>query len=132
MNLALAVIYLFPTADPFRDFRVEDDGNGQAIVSWNLEAPQPTEQELEAAWAQVQAKQAAADAEWNARLALADMYHQLPVEIRDRYKSAYNAINQAFQRGDSELAAFIFANMTVHPGDEEIYAMFQSAFPSTQ
>lgn len=103
MNIALAIKYLHPSADPLRDFIVQDNGpepvlrigaeekgriryeikspdadeepvegvhyrygidynlltegedydiveRGPYIASWNLEAPQPTESELQAAW----------------------------------------------------------------------------------
>lgn len=103
MNIALAIIYLHPGADPMRDFVVQDNGpepelrpgaeekgrvryeikqpeegeeplegvhyrygidynlltegedydlveRGPYIAVWNLDAPQPTESELQAAW----------------------------------------------------------------------------------
>lgn len=103
MNKYQAIMYLFPEADPLRDFTVRDDGGtprylkdlpmkqylrdsaaekkpsewvegidyillpqpldelvegtdyvveekGPYIAAWNLDAPQPTEAELEAAW----------------------------------------------------------------------------------
>ncbi|AIQ38029.1 MULTISPECIES: XkdW family protein [Paenibacillus] len=103
MNIALAIMYLYPYANPFRDFVVQDNGaepvlhegaeekgrvryeikppgegeeplegvhycygidynllvegehydlveRGPYIAAWNLDVPQPTEVELEAAW----------------------------------------------------------------------------------
>jgi hypothetical protein len=103
MNIATAIMYLFPTADPMRNYSVQDNGpepklypgaeekgkvlyeikqpdkgeepvegihyrygidynllvegkdydiieRGPYIAAWNLDAPQPTEEELEAAW----------------------------------------------------------------------------------
>ncbi|MBY3625132.1 hypothetical protein HGO21_37255 [Acinetobacter sp. CUI P1] len=103
MNIALAIMYLYPYANPFRDFVVQDNGavpvlhegaeekgrvryeikppgegeeplegvhycygidynllvegedydiieRGPYIAAWNLDSPQPTEAELEAAW----------------------------------------------------------------------------------
>jgi hypothetical protein len=103
MNIALAIMYLYPSADPMRDFTVQDNGpepalregaeekgkiryeikppeedeqpvegvhyrcgidynllvegedydlveRGQYIAVWNLDEPQPTEAELQAAW----------------------------------------------------------------------------------
>lgn len=102
MNISQAIMYLYPTADPMRDFIVQDNGaepvlregidglttyeirpleggetkyiegvhyhhavdfnqlvegehydiieRGPYIAAWNLDAPQPTEAELEAAW----------------------------------------------------------------------------------
>jgi hypothetical protein len=103
MNKALAIMYLYPQADPSRDFMIQNDGpeprylkdpamkqylresaaekkpsewiegidfvllpqpldelvegtdyvleeRGPYIAAWNLDAPQPTEAELEAAW----------------------------------------------------------------------------------
>ncbi len=54
MNLALAILHLFPNADPIRDFLVIDRGEGQTIAVWKLPDPQPTQAELETAWAAVQ------------------------------------------------------------------------------
>ena len=109
MNISSAILYLFPDADPLRDFVVQDDGptpilrpgaeekgrvryeikqpedgeepvegvhfrfgidynllvegedydlvdEGPYIAVWNLEAPQPTEAELQAAWAEIEAQ----------------------------------------------------------------------------
>jgi hypothetical protein len=103
MNKALAIIYLYPQTDPFRDFMIQNNGpeprylkdppmkqylrdsaaykepsewvegidyvllpqsldemvegtdyvleeKGPYIAVWNLDAPQPTEEELEVAW----------------------------------------------------------------------------------
>lgn len=103
MNIALAIMYLYPNADPMRDFTVQDNGpepvlregaeekgkvryeiklpeedeqplegvhyrygidynllvvgedydlveRGQYIAVWNLDDPQPTKEELQAAW----------------------------------------------------------------------------------
>ncbi|OMD97543.1 hypothetical protein BSK54_23985 [Paenibacillus odorifer] len=102
MNIAQAIMYLYPNADPIKDFIVQDNGaepvlhegvhgrtryeirlldqdeteyiedvhyryvvdfnrlkkgedydiveRGPYIAAWNLDAPQPTEEELEAAW----------------------------------------------------------------------------------
>ncbi|WP_339189827.1 XkdW family protein [Paenibacillus sp. FSL P2-0121] len=111
MNIALAIMYLFPAADPMRDFAVQDNGpepklhpgaeekgqvlyeikqpdegeepvegihyrygidynlltegvdydiveRGQYIAVWNLDAPQPTEAELQAAWTAYQEAEA--------------------------------------------------------------------------
>lgn len=58
MNLAAAILHLFPGADPLRDFTVVDHGQGQVIAIWSLQSPQPTNPELDAAWVAVQAKQA--------------------------------------------------------------------------
>jgi hypothetical protein len=52
MNIAQAIMHLFPQANHMNDFIVQDDsdGMGQWIAQWNLEEPQPTEEELQAAW----------------------------------------------------------------------------------
>lgn len=52
MNKALAIMELFPNTEPMKDFIVQDDGDerGQYIAMWNIDAPQPTEEELQAAW----------------------------------------------------------------------------------
>ncbi|MEC0231277.1 XkdW family protein [Paenibacillus alba] len=56
MNIALAIMHLFPKANPMMDFIVQDDsdGNGAYIAQWNLEKPKPTEAELKAAWDDMQ------------------------------------------------------------------------------
>ncbi|WP_042208366.1 XkdW family protein [Paenibacillus durus] len=52
MNITLTLQHLYHGADPIRDFEVWDDsdGKGPYIAVWNLDAPQPTEEELQAAW----------------------------------------------------------------------------------
>ncbi len=52
MNIAQAIMHIYPTASPLYDFSVQDnsDGNGPYIAQWNLPEPQPTESELLAAW----------------------------------------------------------------------------------
>lgn len=55
MHIPSAVIHLFPGADPLADFEVRDDGEGPYIAVWNLPDPQPTLEQLEAAWADYEA-----------------------------------------------------------------------------
>jgi hypothetical protein len=52
MNIAQAIMHLFPQANPMIDFIVQDDSDGEGpyLAQWNIEAPQPTEEELQAAW----------------------------------------------------------------------------------
>ncbi|MEC0242759.1 XkdW family protein [Paenibacillus dokdonensis] len=50
MNKALAIMYMFPGADPSSDFIVLDDDGVQTIIEWNIDAPEPTEDELQQAW----------------------------------------------------------------------------------
>jgi hypothetical protein len=52
MNIAQAIIHLFPQANPLMDFIVQDDSDGEGpyIAQWNMEEDQPTEEELQAAW----------------------------------------------------------------------------------
>ena len=47
--LANVLLYMFPYADPRRDFVVRNDGGEDYISEWNLPQPQPTRQEIEAA-----------------------------------------------------------------------------------
>jgi len=49
MNLPNALQHLFPSADPTRDYVVQDDGDGPRIAAWNLPDPQPTLAQLQAA-----------------------------------------------------------------------------------
>lgn len=50
MNIAQSILHKYPNADPLKDFRVQDDGEGQYIAEWNLPDPQPTVDELVVAW----------------------------------------------------------------------------------
>ncbi len=50
MNLAIAIMQLFPTADFWTDIIIRDDGDGAYIAEWNLPEPQPIKAELMAAW----------------------------------------------------------------------------------
>lgn len=56
MNIAACIQRLFPEARQGIDFIVIDrlDGKGPRVDNWQLEAPQPTEQELSAIAAQVE------------------------------------------------------------------------------
>ncbi|CAB5212897.1 Bacteriophage SP-beta, YorD [uncultured Caudovirales phage] len=55
MNKATAIMYLYPEARTPFDFIVDNDEKGSFISEWNLSAPKPTDDELEAAWEKVQA-----------------------------------------------------------------------------
>lgn len=52
MNISQVIVHLYPQAIPMKDFIVQDDsdGNGAYIAQWNLEADQPTQEQLQAAW----------------------------------------------------------------------------------
>ncbi|KAA9003995.1 hypothetical protein F4V43_11330 [Paenibacillus spiritus] len=56
MHLPSAIQHLYPDADAFRDFIVQDDsdGRGPYIAYWGLDSPQPTDEELQQAWAEYQ------------------------------------------------------------------------------
>ena len=57
IDIKRCVQELFPNAVDEFDFEVMDDGNGPRVTQWNLPDPQPTQEELEAAWsATVQGK----------------------------------------------------------------------------
>jgi hypothetical protein len=60
MNIAYAIMHIYPQAGPLIDFLVQDDSDGQGpyIAQWNLEAPQPTQEELQAAWEEYLAAEA--------------------------------------------------------------------------
>jgi hypothetical protein len=57
--IALALQYLYPVADPLRDYTVGDDGSGARLMAWHLPSPQPTLAELKAALPAAQARAAA-------------------------------------------------------------------------
>ena len=50
MNIAITLQHLFPDSTPRVDWLVVDDGGGQRIAEWNLGDPQPTSEQLSAAW----------------------------------------------------------------------------------
>ncbi|NQX66816.1 hypothetical protein HQN90_11845 [Paenibacillus alba] len=56
MNIAQAIMHLYPDANPLTDFIVQDDSDGQGpyIAKWNLESPEPTEEQLQSAWEAMQ------------------------------------------------------------------------------
>lgn len=58
MELALAILHLYPEADPHRDFIVQNDndGNGDYVAQWNLDVDKPTEQQLSAAWDEIKGR----------------------------------------------------------------------------
>ncbi|MDT3427687.1 hypothetical protein J2Z22_003250 [Paenibacillus forsythiae] len=89
MNISRAIQYLYPDVDVMRDFEVWDnaDDKGPYIAVWNLEAPEPTEEELQAAWEAYQAAEAAKEPELTEvdrlELALADNYEQMLAAQQD-------------------------------------------------
>lgn len=50
MNLETAIYLLFPEATPYIDFKLGFDGEKAIISEWNMENPQPTDEELNTAW----------------------------------------------------------------------------------
>ncbi|MCW0121620.1 XkdW family protein [Bacillus subtilis] len=50
MILYDAIMYKYPNAVPRKDFELRNDGNGSYIEKWNLRAPLPTQEELQAWW----------------------------------------------------------------------------------
>jgi hypothetical protein len=66
MNIAQAILEIYPTLDSSRDFEVHVDETGkQYIHAWNNPNPRPTDAELAKAWFRVAVKKKAA--EWDAR-----------------------------------------------------------------
>lgn len=59
MNKSLAIMWLFPEAKPADDFAIGQDETGQFITHWGIEAPIPTDEELETAWEAYQSHEAA-------------------------------------------------------------------------
>ncbi|WP_274363703.1 XkdW family protein [Paenibacillus thermotolerans] len=61
MNKALAILFLYPNANPLVDFEVLDEGDGPQLVRWEVKdengdiVPEPTDAELFAAWEAYQA-----------------------------------------------------------------------------
>ncbi len=59
MNAALAILHLYPDASPLDDFRVVSEDGIQRIEYWGIDAPIPTDEELQVAWEAYQAQMAA-------------------------------------------------------------------------
>ncbi|CCU57197.1 XkdW family protein [Bacillus subtilis] len=60
MNIGEAILYKYPTADPTKDFIVQNNGDGTPsyIAEWNIRAPIPTEVELKTWWEELQSTSA--------------------------------------------------------------------------
>jgi len=84
MNKALAIQHLFPNAKNGTDFEVHDDGEGQYIKFWNLPDPQPTDAELEAAYAGYEAAQAAVAYKGQRQREYASLQDQMDMLYWDR------------------------------------------------
>ncbi|MCY8816831.1 XkdW family protein [Bacillus atrophaeus] len=56
MNIGEAILFKYPTADPTKDFIVQNNGDGTPsyIAEWNIRAPIPTEAELKSWWEELQ------------------------------------------------------------------------------
>lgn len=51
MELGALMKKLYPSAVSQKDYVVQNDGDGPYIAEWYLNEPQPTQEELETAWA---------------------------------------------------------------------------------
>lgn len=60
MNKALCIMHLHPQVVNGVDFIVQDDndGKGQYIAVWNIDAPQPTDDEYQSVWNRIKDKPA--------------------------------------------------------------------------
>ena len=135
MNIATALLHLFPNADPARDFIVADHGQGPVLQGWRLTATQPTEQELETAWTAVQAKQAGAIQVQAARDAMAALYGSLADQVRADHGGDYDAVGKLMDRGDFAAARLRVETMTVStavPEEERepLRQQFLAIFPN--
>ncbi|MER1278347.1 XkdW family protein [Bacillus sp. C15(2022)] len=56
MNIGEAILFKYPTADPTKDFIVQNNGDGTPsyIAEWNIRGPIPTEAELKSWWEELQ------------------------------------------------------------------------------
>lgn len=55
MELGVLLAYKYPNLKAGKDYLVKDDGEGAFIAKWNAEEPQPTDEELQDAWAEYEA-----------------------------------------------------------------------------
>ncbi|KZE67000.1 hypothetical protein AWM68_19865 [Fictibacillus phosphorivorans] len=55
MDIAKTILHLYPDAVPLKDFTIMEllDGNGPFISEWNIAVPEPTNEELQAAWEEI-------------------------------------------------------------------------------
>jgi hypothetical protein len=53
--LEKVILKIYPDAKPSQDFFIMDDGNGPEIRNWKYGQPIPSVEELEAAWAEIEA-----------------------------------------------------------------------------
>lgn len=106
--------YLFPDAIIGVDVVFQDDGDGVYISQWNLQAPQPTQAEIDAVTLIIQAKAA-----YLAKWALVDAYEaSLTVTLLNGHKYAANknARLNIMQERDSLLG---IGNNAIEPWLEE-------------
>jgi hypothetical protein len=54
INYEQAILYMHPNARPLDDFVIADNEGRQYIESWNLDDPLPSQDQLRAAWLEVQ------------------------------------------------------------------------------
>lgn len=54
MELAKVLKYKYPNLEAFQDYTVMDNGDGAFIAEWNATEPHPKEDELQAAWEEMQ------------------------------------------------------------------------------
>lgn len=57
MNVYQVIKHLHPQLKAERDFVLRDDGEGAYILRWNVEIPEPTEEELAQAWEAIKSEQ---------------------------------------------------------------------------
>ncbi|MDQ0927140.1 hypothetical protein QFZ25_001200 [Bacillus atrophaeus] len=49
-----AIKWKYKDADPTKDFIIQNDGDGSYIAEWNIRAPIPTKEDLQAWWEELQ------------------------------------------------------------------------------
>ncbi|MCY8857037.1 XkdW family protein [Bacillus atrophaeus] len=54
MMLYDAIMYKYPDAEVMRDFKLRNEGGDSYIAEWNIRAPIPTKEDLQAWWEELQ------------------------------------------------------------------------------
>jgi hypothetical protein len=100
MNITKCIQKIYPSAQMEVDFVAQDNGSGPFIARWDYEQPQPTSQQLSAAWQQVLADEAAASAKRIFAENLKTAYSNFSDGGKAAFGGIYDAVVSHISRGD--------------------------------
>lgn len=127
MNLTKAIQHLFPSAIFGRDFSVKKPADGPAVIErWSLEAPQPSMEVLEEAWAAIEATK---EQRATLRAGLISAWESTFNESeRALLQPVFEAARAKFDSGDISGAKSIVAGISLTPAlnakRDQILALF--------